>query len=278
MRISEQRATPVRASPACRALRSTLARVRHEHAAMLARRPTGGLLRDAAHSDNGTAPLLGGGQVASPVTSTTTWSMQNLELKHMYLGSTITVNVTIKVGGIGETAMYVCKLTGVVDTDHKLMVTDAKGRITHVTTKLAERLGCTVSKLQSGNMVHALDALLPPPFVRIHHLWYRDKAEVPPAWSCRSGLSICLQTTTQDGPVLVPFSLTFSRKEFAGREPLNLVQLTERTMEQVRGCGGGASHDLWTHRAARDTRDSHETHRARTIWRARRWWTRGGWS
>ncbi len=126
------------------------------------------------------------------------------------------------------------QLSGVVDTDHKLLATDSRGRITHVSTPLAARLGTTVSRLQAGGAMHALDALLPPPFARIHHVWYRDRPDAPPAWSCRSGLSLCLAAATSAGPQLVPFNLLFSRKEWPGKEPLNLVQFHERSMEQVR--------------------------------------------
>jgi hypothetical protein len=75
-----------------------------------------------------------------------------------------------------------------------LLVSDARGRVLHATSALAARLAAssgrnggndaacgsnsgicrvsvaslTPSKLTAGGMVHAMDALLPPPFARIH--------------------------------------------------------------------------------------------------------------
>ncbi len=54
-----------------------------------------------------------------------------------------------------------------------LLVTDDKGRITHVTGQLAKRLGNTASKMQSNQAVNAMDMLLPEPFVKLHR-WVRD--------------------------------------------------------------------------------------------------------
>jgi hypothetical protein len=42
--------------------------------------------------------------------------------------------------------------------------------------------------------------------------WYRDKAEVPPPWSCRSGMSVCLTANTAVGPACVPYNLAFGVK------------------------------------------------------------------
>jgi hypothetical protein len=76
------------------------------------------------------------------------------------------------------------------------------------TQALAARLGTSVSALYSGGAAHALDALLPAPFTRVHHLWYKDAAQImptvagtaqaapPPPHSCRSGLPVCLPATS----------------------------------------------------------------------------------
>jgi hypothetical protein len=73
---------------------------------------------------------------------------------------------------------------------------------------LATRLGTSVSALYSGGAAHALDALLPAPFTRVHHLWYKDAAQTaagtagevaPPPHSCRSGLPVCLPAVSAMG-------------------------------------------------------------------------------
>lgn len=141
--------------------------------------------------------------------------MFGLGFKHCYLNTTTTADVRIKMTVIGDETMYAMQIK--IDQDnahsHQLLVSDAKGRIVHVTESLASRLGTTASKLQAGNTAHALDVLLPQPFVKphIHHARNAKAGDVIPPWSCRSGLSVLLNANTYDGPSLVPFSLDFRR-------------------------------------------------------------------
>ncbi|GFH27264.1 PAS domain-containing protein, partial [Haematococcus lacustris] len=92
-----------------------------------------------------------------------------MQMRHFYLDEVVQVDAEIKVGGINETALYVLTMRRSTDASQKLMVTDSRGRILHVTKHLATDLNTTVSKLQGGGAAHALDALLPQPFMRIHH-------------------------------------------------------------------------------------------------------------
>lgn len=80
------------------------------------------------------------------------------------------VDVEFTVGGLSETALYVMSLTRKeVTAPHMLLVSDNKGRICHATSTLAERLGTTVSQMQAGKTMHALENLMSPPFTKIHH-------------------------------------------------------------------------------------------------------------
>ncbi|KAJ9530074.1 hypothetical protein QJQ45_023353, partial [Haematococcus lacustris] len=161
------------------------------------------------------------------------WQMQNLQMRHFYLDEVVQVDAEIKVGGINETALYVLTMRRSTDASQKLMVTDSRGRILHVTKHLATDLNTTVSKLQGGGAAHALDALLPQPFMRIHHQWYQDRPEEIPPWSCRSGLSIYLPSSTAQGAMPRPYSLGFTRREVPGKDALNVVTMTDRTEQQV---------------------------------------------
>ncbi|KAL6757143.1 hypothetical protein V8C86DRAFT_1716601 [Haematococcus lacustris] len=161
------------------------------------------------------------------------WQMQNLQMRHFYLDEVVQVDAEIKVGGINETALYVLTMRRSTDASQKLMVTDSRGRILHVTKHLAADLNTTVSKLQGGGAAHALDALLPQPFMRIHHQWYQDRPEDIPPWSCRSGLSIYLPSSTAQGAMPRPYSLGFTRREVPGKDALNVVTMTDRTEQQV---------------------------------------------
>ncbi|GFH23803.1 hypothetical protein HaLaN_21482 [Haematococcus lacustris] len=77
--------------------------------------------------------------------------------------------MTMKIGGINETALFELALRRHDESSKKLLVSDSRGRIVHVTHALAAELGSTVSKLQAGGSSHAMDTLLASPFVRIHH-------------------------------------------------------------------------------------------------------------
>ena len=92
---------------------------------------------------------------------------------------------------------------------------------------------CFVCAVQGDGKPHALDALMPVPFQRLHHAWCRDKTEVPAHWSCMSGLTMCLNGRNDQGPCTVPFTMTMKRKDNVGREPVVVAVLEERTMEYV---------------------------------------------
>jgi hypothetical protein len=46
------------------------------------------------------------------------WAAKGVQLKHMYLRSDFKVDISLTVGGIGETAMYVCKVRGCKSTHY----------------------------------------------------------------------------------------------------------------------------------------------------------------
>lgn len=82
------------------------------------------------------------------------------------------MHATIQVSGMVDTPIVVVRLRRRADVDSidkYLMVVDDKGRIHHVTSQLAMRLGTTTSRLigSTGGLVSAMDALLPEPFVKM---------------------------------------------------------------------------------------------------------------
>ncbi len=74
-------------------------------------------------------------------------------------------------GVMGDRGLFVVSVTRTDDSHDLMLVTDSKGRVTHATQALAARLGTTVSRLHSGGMQNALDQLMPPQFMKMHHLW-----------------------------------------------------------------------------------------------------------
>lgn len=52
-----------------------------------------------------------------------------------------------------------------------MFVSDNKGRILHVTRGLASMLGSTTKELLAGGCQHAVESLLPQPFVHMHRKW-----------------------------------------------------------------------------------------------------------
>lgn len=88
----------------------------------------------------------------------------------------VALSASIHLSGMVDVPLIVVKLRrapGSATGPPYLLVTDDKGRITHVTGQLAERLGTTASKMQSNQAVHAMDVLLPEPFTKLHR-WVRD--------------------------------------------------------------------------------------------------------
>ncbi|KAJ9529670.1 hypothetical protein QJQ45_014402 [Haematococcus lacustris] len=159
--------------------------------------------------------------------------VSDVSFKHLYTDELLTVDAEVKIGGISETALWVITLKRAAPATSKLMVTDSRGRILHVTQALADCLGTTPAKLQLSRKSHALDTLLPAPFTRLHHQWYQSKAEVIPPWSCRSGLSVYLPASSPAGPFMHPVSLHFTTRELPGKEPMNVVAFQDSSFEQA---------------------------------------------
>ncbi|GFH17198.1 uncharacterized protein HaLaN_13777 [Haematococcus lacustris] len=95
--------------------------------------------------------------------------VSDVSFKHLYTDELLTVDAEVKIGGISETALWVITLKRAAPATSKLMVTDSRGRILHVTQALSDCLGTTPAKLQLSRKSHALDTLLPAPFTRLHH-------------------------------------------------------------------------------------------------------------
>ncbi|GFH06402.1 PAS domain-containing protein [Haematococcus lacustris] len=115
-----------------------------------------------------------------------------------------------------------------------MVVADSRGRVCHVTLKMAELLGRSVEALRANGMEHAFSALLPEPFSHMHHnLLQATASSVPPPHSCRSGLIQLLQRTSGQGQTeAVPFQLQIKRR--TGVETVyHVATFTEATMEQA---------------------------------------------
>ncbi|GFH25994.1 PAS domain-containing protein, partial [Haematococcus lacustris] len=115
-----------------------------------------------------------------------------------------------------------------------MVVADSRGRVCHVTLKMAELLGRSVEALRANGMEHAFSALLPEPFSHMHHsLLQATASSVPPPHSCRSGLIQLLQRTSGQGQTeAVPFQLQIKRR--TGVEAVyHVATFTEATMEQA---------------------------------------------
>lgn len=93
----------------------------------------------------------------------------------------VALDATFHVSGLVDVPLVVVKLKRTRDykaSPQYLLVTDDKGRITHVTSQLARRLGTTASKMQSSNGSNAMEMLLPEPFVKLHR-WVREHKHRP---------------------------------------------------------------------------------------------------
>ncbi|GFH13878.1 uncharacterized protein HaLaN_09840, partial [Haematococcus lacustris] len=115
-----------------------------------------------------------------------------------------------------------------------MVVADSRGRVCHVTLKMAELLGRSVESLRANGMEHAFSALLPEPFSHMHHsLLQATASSVPPPHSCRSGLIQLLQRTSGQGQTeAVPFQLQIKRR--TGVEAVyHVATFTEATMDQA---------------------------------------------
>ncbi|KAJ9509612.1 hypothetical protein QJQ45_011248 [Haematococcus lacustris] len=115
-----------------------------------------------------------------------------------------------------------------------MVVADSRGRVCHVTLKMAELLGRSVEALRANGMEHAFSALLLEPFSHMHHsLLQATTSSVPPPHSCRSGLIQLLQRTSGQGQTkAVPFQLQIKRR--TGVEAVyHVATFTEATMEQA---------------------------------------------
>ncbi|KAJ9529821.1 hypothetical protein QJQ45_022220 [Haematococcus lacustris] len=190
----------------------------------------------------------------------TVWQMHDLHMRHLYQEDLAHVDIMVKIGGINETALFELALRRHDESSKKLLVSDSRGRIVHVTHALAAELGSTVSKLQAGGSSHAMDSLLASPFMRIHRQashqrweeaepvlqtclwlvcglaihqsWYSEKADEPPHWSCRSGMSVYLPAMTSQGLVQRPYSINFSNKVLDERRLL-LVLSSKGIVQEV---------------------------------------------
>lgn len=84
----------------------------------------------------------------------------------------VEMNASMHMSGLVDTPIVVVnfKRRDMESESQYLMVVDDKGRIHHVTSQLAARLGTTTSALMgsTGGLVSAMDTLLPEPFVKLH--------------------------------------------------------------------------------------------------------------
>lgn len=93
-----------------------------------------------------------------------------------------------------------------------------------------------VSPPQAGRSMHSLDAILPAPFARLHHIYCRQPPEHPAPFSCMAGLTVPLVAARPGGALTyLPYKMKMRRREVSGRDPITLAVMEEMTMEQVRG-------------------------------------------
>ncbi|KAG2425298.1 hypothetical protein HXX76_013879 [Chlamydomonas incerta] len=122
-----------------------------------------------------------------------------------------------------------------------LMVADHRGRILHVTRKLASELGRSVEALRAGG----LEMLIPEPVSVLHAPWVTDLSRpyptdtsllgVPPPYSCRRGVPVCLAAYSPvEGTVLKPFRLQVKQRlAQGGSVRLHVLKLEPLSVEQA---------------------------------------------
>lgn len=153
-------------------LEELVARMKSELAAA-SQRFDGNRKPAAGTRDDGGADVQPLAAASSPSVATRSaiieWEFPNLLFKHRYLEDDhLEIDLTIRGGFIGTTAIFVFKLRRSTERVHSLLITDPKGRVVHVTERLAQRLGSSSSKMIAGGMLHALDVLFPAPFMKVH--------------------------------------------------------------------------------------------------------------
>ncbi|GAX73365.1 hypothetical protein CEUSTIGMA_g818.t1 [Chlamydomonas eustigma] len=160
-------------------------------------------------------------------------SVKDFFIRHKFAGP-VKCNVDIVNGG-GAHAHHFFILSITREVHHPLMVTDGKGKLLHVSKVIADDIGFTVVDLLGELADKAWDIILPEPFNCLHHSNIMgDLSPLPPPYSCRSGLSVCLLNATEEGPKPVPYRLQIkTRKQDKSEESANIVALEKVTMEQA---------------------------------------------
>ncbi|GAX73363.1 hypothetical protein CEUSTIGMA_g816.t1 [Chlamydomonas eustigma] len=160
--------------------------------------------------------------------------ISGIDIKHKYAGA-MRCNVSIRYGG-GAQAQGFFVLTISCEDNKASMVTDTKGKLLHVSKAIAADLGFSVVDLLGELADNVWDVILPEPFNALHHIHaVRELSPAPPpSYSCRTGLSVCLMATTDNGPKPLPYKLQVKqRKQEKMGDTVNLVSLEKCTMEQA---------------------------------------------
>ncbi|GAX73347.1 hypothetical protein CEUSTIGMA_g800.t1 [Chlamydomonas eustigma] len=160
-------------------------------------------------------------------------SVRSLYIKHKYAEP---VNCSLEIvngGGARAHHFFIITITRV---DHKpLMVTDGKGKLLHVSKAVADDLGYPIVDLLGELADNVWDVILLEPFSQLHQIHMAHELPAfPPPHSCRSGISVCLLASTDEGPEPRPYKLQVkTRRLDKTGDQVNIVSLEKSSMEKA---------------------------------------------
>lgn len=114
-----------------------------------------------------------------------------------------------------------------------MVVVDNSGRVLHISSALAERLGRTVMAARGNGVTGAMEGLMVEPFAQLHSaLASPFPAHAPPPYSCRAGLSVLMQGLGPQGRrQALPFRLALKRRPGNGlEEPYHVATMQQCTL------------------------------------------------
>ncbi|KAJ9530064.1 hypothetical protein QJQ45_023344, partial [Haematococcus lacustris] len=145
-----------------------------------------------------------------------TWSVHDIQWLHCFAGP-VACHVTITNGGIGTHLFNMLAIRRLGRQAHSLkhmLVSDRQNRVLHITQQLSAMLGSTPKGLMASGAKSTLEALLAQPFSQLHaSLGCSVPPHQPPAYSCRSGLSVLMAGVGPQGPMSLPVSLSIRKKQ-----------------------------------------------------------------
>ncbi|KAL6757192.1 hypothetical protein V8C86DRAFT_1720063 [Haematococcus lacustris] len=168
-----------------------------------------------------------------------TWSVHDIQWLHCFAGP-VACHVTITNGGIGTHLFNMLAIRRLGRQAHSLkhmLVSDRQNRVLHITQQLSAMLGSTPKGLMASGAKSTLEALLAQPFSQLHaSLGCSVPPHQPPAYSCRSGLSVLMAGVGPQGPMSLPVSLSIRKKQHGMEsEEYHITSIKPRTVGQALG-------------------------------------------